>query len=1247
MVKKIQNECLQWGVVSLDTVKRQSGIDAVGIIPWGSHFCQFYETQHDLVETLVPYFRAGLEANEFCMWITSHPLNVSAAKKALETAMPEAAHRIAQGQMEILDYSQWYTKSGTFRSDEVLQGWMDKLQGALDRGYEGLRLTGNTFWLEQKDWQDFTKYEEAINTVIGSTKMIALCTYSLQKCGASEIAEVIANHEFALLKRAGKWQIIQSPHHKETEQALLDSELRYRSLYTAMDEGMAIHEVVYDDKGAAKDYRIIDVNPAYERITGLKRAQTVNTLASALYGTGKPPYLKLYAKVAEGAGSESFETHFTPMDKSFRISVFSPSKGRFVTVFEDITERKKNEQALRQSEEKFSTMFQAAPVSMSLAVLADGKIYDVNNAWLAFTGYASREEVIGKTALELGIIRDTHQREAVLDEFRRSGSVHNVEIEFFTKTGVQHTIRTSLDRIEINECPFILSAIEDITDYKRALRRFELLAQTAGELLQTRQPQKAVQILCEKVMRHLDCHAFFNFLVDSKTGRLHLNAFAGVSDEEAKRIEWLDFGMAVCGCVARDGHRIVAEHIPTTTDPRTELVKSYGIKAYACHPLIGPEETVIGTLSFGTASRETFDEEELSLMKAVTDQVAVAMIRMHSERQLQESREDLCRAQTVGQIGSWRLDVGNNILTWSDENYHIFGVPLGTPLTYETFLSFIHPDDREYVDTQWRAGLQGEPYDIEHRIFVQGQVKWVREKAYLEIDDAGTLLSGFGITQDITRRKVVEEELRKYREGLEKIVDERSAELRQSQEQLLQSQKMEALGQLAGGIAHDFNNMIQVVTGFAHRSLRNLDFENPLRENLEYIQQAAKSAAALTHRLLAFSRKQILQPRVLSLNDLILKTKAMLHHALGEDIDISYNLQSGLGRIKADPAQLEQVIMNMAINARNAMPKGGRLVIQTADVMLDNNHFHEKDTVPAGKYIMLAISDTGCGMDKETMGKIFEPFFTTRPFGTGSGLGLSMAYGTIRQSGGTIRVYSEPGKGTTFKIYLPRSEEALKPEESPAFVHHRTEGAKTILVVEDNSMALELASLELGDLGHKVLLARNAEEAFSLSRNHKGVVDLLLTDVVLPGAGGLEISETLSAERPEMASLFMSGYDEELVVKQGKLIAGSRLLTKPFSPEQLALAIEKALSSRSSEGDKKANSYRMDRTGASGSKRILVVDDIPGVAEFIAIILRKAGHRVEAAEDGTTAIRVASELKPEIVVLDIKLPDMDGYELAR
>ncbi len=327
---------------------RRTGIEVVGDVPWGAHFCQFYETAADLADTLVPYFREGLLANEFCMWITSAPLGVEAAADALRAAVPDLAERMGAGQIEILDYTDWYVRDGRFDAAAVLDGWLLKLNDALRRGFEGLRLTGNTFWLEEAGWDDFYRYEEMVNSVIGQHRMLAVCTYSLEMCGAKEIVDVIDNHEFALIKRKGRWEVLESAVQKRAQEAIRESEDRFRGLVAAMSEGVAIHELVFDDDGRPVDYRIVDANPAFEENTSIPAERAKGALASRLYGTGEPPFLEIYRRVAETGVPASFTEYFAPMDRHFHISVVSTKPGTFATVFEDVTELRRAEAALRE-----------------------------------------------------------------------------------------------------------------------------------------------------------------------------------------------------------------------------------------------------------------------------------------------------------------------------------------------------------------------------------------------------------------------------------------------------------------------------------------------------------------------------------------------------------------------------------------------------------------------------------------------------------------------------------------------------------------------------------------------------------------------------------------------------------------------------------------------------------------------------------------------------------------------------------
>jgi PAS domain S-box-containing protein len=387
-------------------------------------------------------------------------------------------------------------------------------------------------------------------------------------------------------------------------------------------------------------------------------------------------------------------------------------------------------------------------------------------------------------------------------------------------------------------------------------------------------------------------------------------------------------------------------------------------------------------------------------------------------------------------------------------------------------------------------------------------------------------------------------------------------ERKRLEEQLLQSQKMEAVGQLAGGVAHDFNNILTAIVGYTDLLASELASNVRQLEDLEEIRKAARRAAALTRQLLAFSRKQVLEPRIIDVNAVVLNLDKMLRSLISENIELKTDLADNLGAARADPNQIEQVIMNLAINARDAMPDGGTVTIETGNVTLDDAYAAQHVSVIPGEYVMLAVSDTGCGMDEKTKSRIFEPFFTTKPAGRGTGLGLSTVYGIVKQTGGNIWLYSEPGKGTTFKIYLPAI--AALPEDigkvAPAEAPRR--GAGTVLVVEDDEQLRRLTHRALDAQGYTVLVADRGATALDIARRHKGEIDLLLTDVIMPDTNGRKLAETIRAARPGMRVLYMSGYPDGAIASHGMLEPGVAYLAKPFTTEAITRKVREVLEAR-------------------------------------------------------------------------------------
>jgi PAS domain S-box-containing protein len=493
-------------------------------------------------------------------------------------------------------------------------------------------------------------------------------------------------------------------------------------------------------------------------------------------------------------------------------------------------------------------------------------------------------------------------------------------------------------------------------------------------------------------------------------------------------------------------------------------------------------------------------------------------------------------ALEAADVGIWDMDYTTGVLQWSETIEAHYGLQPGTFAgTLEAFVERIHPDDRASVlETVERAMRTGADFRVQNRsIWPDGTVRWLEGAGRMFLGDHGEPVRGVGISQDVTERRMLEA-------------------------QYHQAQKMEAIGRLAGGVAHDFNNLLTVILGFSEMLLADLNPDDPRQADIAEIRTAGTRAAGLTRQLLAFSRKQIIQPTLLELNKLVADIRVMLGRLIGEDMKIVLGLQPGLALIKADRGQVEQIVMNLAVNARDAMPKGGTLTIETANVQLDDGYAKTHFGVKAGDYVALTVTDTGTGIPPQVQARLFEPFFTTKAPGKGTGLGLATVHGIVARIGGSVTVTSEVGKGTSFMVYFPQADAAEMVVEAPAPVARPRAGTHTVLVVEDEAALRELTRRLLERQGYTVLLAANADEALQVFEQNASI-DLILTDVVMPGASGPELTRQLVKQRPTVKVIYMSGYTDEVIVEHGVLEPGIAFIHKPFSSDTLGQKIREVL----------------------------------------------------------------------------------------
>ena len=870
------------------------------------------------------------------------------------------------------------------------------------------------------------------------------------------------------------------------------------------------------------------------------------------------------------------------IEVSFNGKIGSAADGSFRQThcfFQDITQRKQDEQILRESEERFRTLHNAS--FGGIAIHDQGVILDCNQGLAEQTGYTV-DELIGMDGLLLIAPQSLHLVKGHIQQ----GYDQPYECVGLRKDGDQYPLRLRGSNIPYKGKMVRVTEFRDITEFKRLEEALEkrLVALTCPltresgvsfeELFDLATIQKiqdefanATGVasiithpngdpitdpsnftrLCSSIIRATDIGCTNCRRSDAILGRYH---------GQGPIIQpCLSGGLWDAGASISVGGRHVANWL--IGQVRNETQDEGSMRQYARKIGVDPDHFIEAYREVPSMSCEQFERiaqalftlaNQLSLSAYQNMQQARAITeRKQVEAALRLSEERFRLAMEATKDGLWDWDIDSGSVYYSPSYWAMVGYEGGDPIQgASAWMEMIHPEDREGVLAANTDCIENrcESFLVEYRMLAKdGSWKWIqgRGKAVARGED-GRAQRMVGTHIDITERKQTEQE----REKLEA--------------QLLQSQKMESVARLAGGIAHDFNNMLMVVQGHADLALLNMEPGNPCFSRFQAIREVVERSADLTRQLLAFARKQPIAPRNLDLNTSINNMLSILRRLIGEDITLTWLPDSELWAVKADPSQIDQILANLCVNARDAIAGVGTIIVETQNCPIDENYAVAHSGFIPGDYVRITVGDNGCGMDKETLSQVFEPFYTTKGVGKGTGLGLATVYGIVRQNNGFVNVYSEPGQGTVFTVYLPRVEENadLIEEEQPM---EAMGGKETILVVEDEPAILEMASAMLHHLGYTVLSSTSPNEALKKCRLYGGKIDLLLTDVVMPEMNGRDLARQIQKEHPWVKSLFMSGYTADIIAHQGVLEQGIHFIQKPFSHTTLAAKVRLVLDS--------------------------------------------------------------------------------------
>jgi PAS domain S-box-containing protein len=1191
---------------------RKSGIYMVGDIPWGTHLCQFYHTKEDLAEILVPYFKAGLENNEYCMWVTSEPLRAEEAEVSLREKVKNLDDYIEKGQIEILDYNEWYTKAGEFESDKTLQGWVEKERQALENGFEGLRLTGNTLWLESTDWQDFTEYEAKVDSMLGGHQIIAICTYSRDRCEVPEILDVVSNHQCALIRRNGKWVNIQSAKQATAEEALRESEEKLRLMFECITAGISVLDlngvIVGGNQRLAEMY-------GYQSINELIGRRAVDVVAPRERAKAAADIQKIPNLPARSSGVEV--THLRADDTEFPTEITagalkdsSGSPVGSIAITTDITKRKRMEEELKESEERFRIASQIASDVVYERDLQTGiaTFYGDIDSHLGYEpgGYPRTME---------GWREHVHPEDLAwfdsqsLDQIK-PGEKLSIEYRMRKKDG---TYMTWLDQVvmirdEKTGRPLkFIGAATDITERKQAEEKHQTITRTAldgfwlcdihGRFLEVNNSYcQLIGYTREELLRMSiqDVEAVES--PEETTRRIEKIASQGYDRFESRHkckdgkiidvevsVNYLDVGEGQFFVFVRDiTERKRAEEALLESEqfnasllenaPNAVTVINTDTSIKYMNPAFEKLTGYTSAEAVGQKAPHPWWPEEIK--KTIATEIKETMAKRGNKRAevriqrksgeciwVDMSVTPLIHQQTPKYyLANW-VDITER--KQAEEALKLRAQILDSA----TDSIFLHDFDKNFIyvnETACRIhGYSREEFmkmklsqvvapervsrlDSEFQEMLEKE-QAIFESAHLRKDGSIMPAEVHGRTIDSGGKKLILTVIRDI------------TERKQAEAERQKLDKLESLGTLAGGIAHDFNNLLTGIMGNITLAERHIEPEGKAAERLQEAKKASLRARDLTQQLLTFAKGGA--PIMITASVAELTEQAATFALRGSRVKCECLLPDDLWPVEIDEGQIDQVITNLTINADEAMPAGGILDIEAKNVTLKENG---KLPLPGGRYVRIDFRDHGVGIAKEHLDKIFEPYFTTKQ--KGSGLGLATVYSVIKGHGGHVCVESKLGAGTTFHVYLPASPEPSLAKKEEDERQTSFSGKGKILIMDDEEMIREMLGKMLSMAGFEAELTNDGAEAikqYAKAQKSGQPFDAVILDLTIPGGmGGIEALEKLLEIDPDAKAIVSSGYSEDPVMAKYRKYGFSAVITKPYSMGELEKTLRHLIRNR-------------------------------------------------------------------------------------